>query len=199
MFKLSKKHTVIGLAMLAALVLAFFPTSFFMGKPYVLDTHLKQQQYNKAGLFTITPFEAAKFYSYDQEKCYWIDLRNPSEFSESHLKIAVNQSLKQLENMKWKPDDLILIYGNDTEDAQEATAYLRQVENVRAFAIEGGFTAVKKYLIDPLSISVTNQFSDKDLTNLIELRNKLSGENISPTEMLKTLKSSKPKAIREGC
>ncbi len=199
MLKITGKRVVITLALFAALILAFFPTQSFMAKPYILKTNVKQQHYNTVGLFTVTPYDAAKFYSYAQGNCYWIDVRNANEFSKSHLKIAMNQTLRQLENTQWNADDLILIYGNNTEDAQEAAAYLRQVDNARAFAIEGGFRSVKKYLIAPIGISITNQFSDKDLTNLIELRNKLSGKNVSATEMLKTLKSSKPKTIREGC
>lgn len=199
MVKISKNQYLAGLALLVALVLAFFPTSDFISKPYVLNTFLKQQHENRAGLFTVSPFEAAQFYSNDQAHGFWLDVRDPQEFSKSHLKIAVNQTLSQLVNTKWNPDDLILIYGNNTKDAQEAVAYLRQVKNARAFAIKGGFPAVKKYLVDPIGIAITNQFSDKNLTTLVELRNKISGEKISPEEMLKKLKSSKPKAIKEGC
>ncbi len=91
------------------------------------------------------------------------------------------------------------MYGTNTEEAQDAAAYLRQVKNARAFAVIGGFDAVKKYLMDPIGISITNQFSDKDLTNLIEIRGKLSGEKTSADQVLKKLKSSKSKTIREGC
>ncbi len=199
MIKLSKQHYVISLALLAALILAFFPTTAFISRPYMLNTQLSQQHENLTGLFTITPFKAAQYYSYKQKKAFWIDVRDAEQFSKSHLKIAVHQTLSQLENTQWNPDDLILIYGNNTRDAQEAVAYLRQVKNARAFAVVGGFPAVKKYLIDPIGISVTNRLSDKSLTTLIELRNKLSGENVSPEQMLKNLKSSKSKAIREGC
>lgn len=199
MSKLSMKNIVVGIGLFAALILAFFPTSDFISKPYVVDTHIKQQNFNKAGIFTITPYEAAKFYSYDQSKCFWIDLRKSEDYSKANLKASLNQSLKQLENAVWNPDDLIILYGNDTKGAQDAAAYLRQVKNVRAFAVEGGFNAVRKYLIAPIGISITNQFSDKDLTNLIEIRGKLSGEKTSADQVLKKLKSSKSKAIREGC
>ncbi len=196
---MSKKYSVVGLSLFAALILAFFPTSDFISNAFVVDSHVKQQHFNESGIFTISAFEAAQYYSYDQSNCFWIDLRNQKDFSKSHLKVAVNQTLKQLQNSRWNPDDLIIVYGNNTGDAQEAAAYLRQVKNARAFAVKGGFNAVKKYLIQPIGISVTNQLSDKELRTLVELRNKLSGENVSPEQMLQKLKSSKPKALREGC
>lgn len=199
MIKISKKHSVVVLALFIAFILAFFPTSAFISKPYIVDSHVGQQHYNEAGIFTITPFEAAQYYSYQQSKCFWIDVRDEKDFSKSHLKPALNESLKQLENSQWNPDDLVLIYGNNTKEAQDAAAYLRQVKNARAFAIKGGFSSVKKYLIAPIGLSITNQFSNEQLTNLIELRNKLSGEKVSPDELLKKLKSSRSKAIREGC
>ncbi|HKI45823.1 MAG TPA: rhodanese-like domain-containing protein [Balneolales bacterium] len=199
MIKTSARYYVVALALLIAFILAFFPTSAFVHNPWTLDTHLKQQHYNEAGLYTVTSFEAGQFYTNDQTQCYWIDVRDTAEFSKSHLKIALNQTLKQLENTAWKPDNLILLYGDNTRDAQKAAAYLRQVKNARAFAIEGGYAAVKKYLIDPIGISVTNQFSDQQLTTLIEARNKLSGQKISPEQLLNNLKSSKPAAKREGC
>ena len=199
MIKFAKKNWVPVLAIFAALIMALFPTSDFISKPYIVDGHVKQQHYNEAGLFTITPFQAAQFYSDDQSKCYWIDTRNPQEFSKAHLKVAINQTIKQLQTSSWNADDLILVYGNNTAEAQDAAAFLRQVKNARAFAIKGGFEAMKKYLIDPIGISITNQFSDKDLTTLIEIRNKISGEKTSPDQLLKKLKSSKSKTIREGC
>jgi len=199
MIKFSKKYSIVGIGILAALILAFFPTTSFIANPFIVDVQLKQQQFNEAGIFTITPFEAAKYYSYDQSKCFWIDLRNPKEFSKQHLKVALNQSLKRLQNTSWNPNDLIIVYGKNTSDAQEAVAYLRQVKNARAFAVEGGFEAVQKFLINPINISVTNQLSDKDLQTLVELRNKISGEKVSPNEVLENLKSGKSKTIREGC
>ena len=199
MVKISGKQLTVSIALFVALILAFFPTSAFINSPFILNTHMKQQHYNAAGIFTVTPFEAARFYSNDQANCYWIDVRNETEFTKSHLKIAVNRTLKELSNTGWQPDDLILIYGDSTGDAQDAVAYLRQVKNARAFAVEGGFRDVKKYLMDPIGISVTNQFSDQDLTKLIEARNKISGEKISPDQLLNKLKSSKSKAAREGC
>ena len=199
MAKLSMKNIIVGIGLFVALIFAFFPTSYFINKPYIVDTYFNQQHYNETGLFTITPYEAAKFYSYDQSKCFWIDLRSAEDYSKSHLKAALNQNMNQLQNSTWNPDDLILVYGTDTREAQDAAAYLRQVKNARVFAVEGGFDAVKKYLIAPIGISVTNEFSDKDLTNLIEIRGKLSGEKTSADQVLKKLKSSKSKTIREGC
>lgn len=198
MIKISKKYSVVGLALFVALLLALFPTSSFISNPFVVDAQLKQQHFNETGIFTVSPFEAAQYYSYDQSKCYWIDLRDAKDFSRSHLKIALNQTLKQLQSSSWNPDNLIIVYGNNTGDAQEAVAFLRQVKNARAFAVKGGYDAVKKYLINPIGISITNQLSDKDLQTLVELRNKISGEKGSPGQTL-DLKGSKSKALREGC
>ena len=199
MIKISKKYSIVGIALLIALVLALFPTTSFIRNPFVVDAQLKQQQFNETGIFTISPFVAAQYYSYDQSKCFWIDLRNAKDFSKSHLKVALNQSLNGLQNTSWNPDDLIIVYGNNTDDAQEAVAYLRQVKNARAFAVKGGFDAVQKFLINPIDLSVTNQLSDKDIQTLVGLRNKISGEKASPDQVLEKLKSSKSKAIREGC
>lgn len=199
MIKLSKKNSVIGIALAAALLLAFFPTSSFIKNPFIVETNLKQQNYNEAGIFTITPFQAAQYYSYDQSKCYWIDLRDAKEFSASHLKTATNQTFKQLHSSSWNANDLVLVYGNNTDEAQQAVAFLRQVKDTRAFAVKGGYDAVKKYLIDPIGISITNQLSDKDIQTLIELRNKISGEKASAGQSLDKLKSSKSSAVREGC
>ncbi len=199
MIKISKKYSIIGAALLIAVLLAFFPTSSFIASQFTVDAQLKQQHYNEAGIFTITPFEAANYYSFNQNKCFWIDLRSANDFSKSHLKPAVNQTLKGLQNTRWNPDDLIIVYGNSTIQAQEAVAYLRQVANARAFAVKGGFKAVQKFLMNPIDISVTNQLSDKQLQDLVELRNKISGENVSPAQVMKKLKSSKSASVREGC
>lgn len=199
MNNLKMKHWIVIAAVFVAFILALFPTSDFISKSFTLNSHVGQQHFNEAGLFTISPFKAAQYYSDDQSKCFWIDTRNATDFKKSHLKAAINQTLKQLENSVWNPDDLILVYGSNTGQAQEAVAYLRQVKNARAFAVKGGFESLKEYLIDPVGISLTNQFSDKQLTELIKIRNKLSGEKISPDQLLKQLKSSKAKTIREGC
>ncbi len=199
MIKLSKKHSLISLAFIAALIMAMFPTSSFIGEPFTLNTNLKQQHYNAAGLFTVSPYEAAEFYSSKPSNSYWIDVRDASEYAKSHLKAAMNESLKKLESSSWNPDDIILVYGNNTEDAQQAAAALRQMVNARAFAVAGGFYEVKKYLMDPIGIDITSKLSDNQLSNLIELRGKLSGEKTSPAQLLEKLKSGKSKAVREGC
>lgn len=199
MIKLNRKSSLVGLGLLIAILLAFFPTSSFIKNPFVVEGQLKQQHFNEAGIFTIFPFDAANFYSYDQTKCYWIDLRDSKEFSKSHLKAAINQTFDQLQNSSWNADDLVLVYGNNTSDAQNAVAYLRQVKNTRAYAIKGGYDAVKKYLIDPIGITITSQMSDKDLQTLLELRNKLSGNKVSQAQSIENLKSGKSKAVREGC
>jgi rhodanese-related sulfurtransferase len=199
MFRLSKQSYVVGAALIFALIMAFFPTTSFIKSPFTVNAELKQQNINETGIFTVSPIEAAKYFSYDQSKCFWIDLRHPIDYKKSHLKIALNQTFKQLQSSSWNPDDLILVYGYSTDDAQEAVAYLRQVKNARAFAIKGGFDATKKYLIDPIDISITNELSDQDLQILIDLRNRISGEKVSSDQLLDKLKSSKSKSIREGC
>ena len=199
MNKIKNKNILVGLALLLSFFLAFFSTTDFIKAPFVLNSNVKQQHFNETGIFTVTPFDAAKFYSEDPSVSYWIDVRDTADYSKSHLKIAINQTLVQLEGTQWKPADVILIYGKDTRQAQEAAAYLRQVKNARAFAIKGGFPEVKKYLIDPVGISITSRLSDSDLSRLLTLRNKISGESVPIEDLMKSLKSSKKKAIREGC
>ncbi len=199
MIKLNKKYSLVGLGLFIALLLAFFPTSSFINNPFVVDAQLKQQHYNETGIFTISPIEAAKYYSYNNANCYWIDVRDAKEFTKEHLKPAINQDIAQLQNSSWNPDDLILIYGNNTKDAQEAVALLRQVKNARAYAVKGGFQAIKEYLIDPIGLTITSQLSDKDLNTLMELRSKLSGEKISTNQLLEKSKGGKQATIKEGC
>lgn len=199
MIKISKNQVLIIIALLLALVMAFFPTSEFIKPSYIIDTQLKQQHFNEAGIFTVSPFEAAKYFSNSQSRCFWIDLRDVKEFEQSHLKLAINETMKQLENSSFYPDDVVLVYANNTEEAQNAVAYLRQVSNVRAFAIKGGFSAVKEYLIDPIGLSVSNKYSDKDLEALLQVRNKISGEKGSSAQSLESLKGKKSTSIREGC
>ncbi len=199
MIKISKKHSIISLAILAALIMALFPTTSFIGEPYVFDTHLKQQFYNTAGIFTVSPMEAAEYYAENTSNCYWIDLRENKEFKKSHLSPALNEDIKTLERSKWNPEDIILIYGNNTQEAQKAVSMLRQMANARAFAVEGGFNEVKEYLMDPIGINLTSRLTNKQLANLLELRGKISGEKVSPSQLLEKLKSSKSKAVHEGC
>lgn len=199
MIKLSKQSYVVIIALFIAFVFAFFPTSYFVKNQFTLNSNIKQQYFNEAGIYTISPFQAAEFYSNDPQKSIWIDLRDTADYSKSHLKVSINQSFSQLKSTTWQPDDLILIYGKNTQDAQEAVAYLRQVKNARAFAIKGGFNSVRRYLIDPVDIAISNQLSDIDLQRLLELRNELSGDKASVDELMNKLKSSKSKSIREGC
>ena len=202
MLKIKKiyfKYSLIGLGLLIAFIMALFPTASFIGKPYIVYTLWKQQDYNRVGIYTATPFEAAKFYSYDQPNCFWIDTRDAILFSRGHLPVAINQTIKQLQGTVWKPNDLILVYGDSTRDAQEAVALLRQINNARAFAIEGGFQAVKKYLIDSLSVDVISEYDNNNLKTLINVRNLLSGQKTSSDQLLENLKKSKASAIKEGC
>ena len=199
MIKVTKKKSIVGIGLFITLILAFFPSSSFITNPFVVDAQLKQQNYNETGLFTVSPFVAAQFYSFNKSNCFWIDIRDAKSFENGHLKPALNQTFSQLHNSSWNPNDMIIVYGNNTEDAQAAVAYLRQVVNARAFAVKGGFEAVKRYLIDPIDISITNQFNDKDILTLMENRNKISGDTSSAGTSLNKLKSSKSKAIREGC
>lgn len=199
MMKLTKKKTLVLIGLFIALIMAFFPSTSFIRNPFEVDAQLKQQHYNETGLFTVSPFEAARYYSYNSANCFWIDIRDAKSFAKSHLKPALNQSIKQLKSLSWNPGDLIIVYGNNTDDAQLAVAMLRQVVNARAFAVKGGFSAVKQYLIDPVDISITNQFDDEDLGKLMEARNKISGDSTSAAGSINNFKSTKSKAIREGC
>lgn len=199
MTRLTKKYSLVVMGLFITLILAFFPSSSFIKNPFVVDAQLKQQHYNETGLFTVSPFEAAQYYSYNRANSIWIDIRDAKSFEKEHLKPALNQSMSKLNNSNWSPNDLLLVYGNNTNDAQQVVAYLRQVVNARAFAVKGGFRAVKKYLIDPIDISITNQFNDKDLSSLMENRSKLSGDSSASGQTINKFKSSKSKAIREGC
>lgn len=199
MMKITKKKFIVALSLFVALILAFFPSTSFIRNPFVVDAQLKQQHYNETGLFTISPYEAGQYYSFSGSNCFWIDIRDAQSFSKSHLKPALNESLTQLKNLSWNPGDLILVYGNNTADAQQAVALLRQVVNARAFAVKGGFSAVNRYLIEPIDISITNQFNDKELGSLMEARSKISGDSASTAGSINKFKSTKSKAIREGC
>ncbi len=199
MIKITKKYSVVGIAIIVAFLLAFFPTSSFIGKPFIVDSNFGQQHYNEVGLFTVSSFQAAKYFASNPGDTYWLDVRNAKEFSKKHLSLAINETIKQLKYSSWKPNDLILVYGDSTEDAQEAVALLRQVLNADAYAIKGGFNEVNKYLITPIGLEITANFSDKNLMELVELRNQISGKKVSSKELLEKLKSNKPKAIKEGC
>lgn len=202
MLKIKKiyfKYSLVGLGLLIAFFMALFPTSSFIGKPYIVDTLWKQQDYDRVGIYTVTPFEAAKFYSYDQPNCFWIDTRDAKLFSKEHLPVAINQTIKQLQGTIWKPNDLILVYGDSTKDAQETVALLRQINNARAFAIEGGFKAVKKYLIDSLTVDIISEYDNKNLESLINVRNILSGQKTSSDQLLEQMKKNKSSNLREGC
>lgn len=202
MFKIKKiyfKYSLVALALLIAFFMALFPTSSFIGKPYIVDTLWKQQDYNRVGIYTVSPFEAAKFYSYHQSNCFWIDTRDAKLFSEDHLPIAINETIKQLQSTIWRPNDLILVYGDSTKDAQETVALLRQINNARAFAIEGGFKAVKKYLIDSLTVDIISEYDNKNLETLISVRNILSGKKTSSDQLLEQMKKNKNSNLREGC
>ena len=197
--KLNKKTSLVIIGLFIALILAFFPSTSFIRNPFIVDAQLKQQHFNETGLFTVTPYEAAQYYATNKSNCFWIDVRDAKSFDKQHLKPALNESLKQLKNSSWNPNDLVLVYGNNTEEAQEVVALLRQVVNARAFAVRGGFNAVKTYLIDPIDISITNQFDDKDLSTLLQIRSTISGDTTSSDQTINKFKSSKSKAIREGC
>ena len=196
--KISKKNLLVGFGLFCAAVIAMYPTSSFISKGYTIDTNMKQQNYNWAGLFTITPFDAAKYYYDNPSDCYWVDVRDTAEFHKAHLKPAVNFSLKQLKNIDWKPEDLILVYSTDTGNAQDIVAFLRQVKNAQAFAVEGGFKDINKFLIQPINLSILSQMDDQKLQELVNYRSKLSNQQI-PAQSLDELKSTKTKAIREGC
>lgn len=199
MMKITKKKFIVVLGLFIALILAFFPSSSFIRNPFVVDAQLKQQHYNETGLFTISPYEAAQYYTNSSSNCFWIDLRDAKSFASDHLKPAMNESFNQIKNLSWNPGDIIIVYGDNTEDAQQAVALLRQVVNARAFAVKGGFSAVKRYLIDPVDISITNQFNDEEFGKLMDARNKISGDSTSTSDSVNKFKSTKSKAIREGC
>ncbi len=139
MHKIPIRYLLVSAGLIISLLLAFFPSSSFLQEPFVLFGRLGQQPYNEAGLFTVTPYQAVKYFSYHPQKCVWLDVRSLEKYNKEHLQSALNQNISQLKNTLWNPDDLILVYGDNTEDAQEAIAMLRQINNARAFAVKGGF------------------------------------------------------------
>ena len=208
MISKTTQKILVGFGVFLALIMAFFPTSSFLPQSQaVVLSNLKQQPYNEVGLYEISPFRAAEFYYYQPQFCTWIDIRDAQKYNAEHLSFATNMSITELEQMDWPAEKVLLIIGENTADAVQTVAELRQLKNVRAFAVQGGFSAVKKYLVNPITLDWSSKLSDQQLHQYREYRHALAGQliqngTISVEKTVTPVKRKiKPKAetAEEGC
>jgi rhodanese-related sulfurtransferase len=197
MKKLNWKNSVVGLGLLISFIFLFFPTKYFIaaedGDQF---TNNKQQHFNTIGQMTVSPARAAGFYYYNKNKTLWIDIRNAAEFGKEHLPIAENLSPAKVLRKKWPVEQILIIYGDNDQDAGLLVARLRNEKNIRAFMVKGGFTEVKKCLIDPLSIGLKASLSDEQLEELLIYRSDITGAQIEET---RAAESDEEEEIEEGC
>ena len=207
---ISKKtqRILVGIAVFLAFIMAFFPTSsFFPQSGAVVMGELKQQPYNEVGLYEISPLRAAEFYYYQPQFCTWIDIRSAEKYNAEHLSFTTNMSLPEIEQMDWPAAKVLLIIAENTAEAGQAVAELRQLINLRAFAVQGGFTAVRKCLVDPLTLDISVKLGEQRLQRCLEYRRVLAGQlirngNISVQKNdlpIKRKVKQKAEQVDEGC
>ncbi len=208
---ISKKtqNILMGIGLLITLVMAFFPTSSFLTESKaVVMSQLKQQPYNEVGLYEISPLRAAEFYYYQSSSCLWIDLRDGQQYTVEHLSFADNMDMNTIEQTDWPAGQVLLLFGKNTIDAVQAVAELRQLYNLRAFAVQGGFAAVKNELVNPLTLELSSKLSVQQMEQINEYRQAIAGQIIRGGKTTQQVVRSAPikrkvkqktETVDEGC
>jgi len=200
MNNLKLRNIFIGLAVILSTIMAFFPSSSFIGTDhFAVLGNVKQQNYNTVGLFEISPLKATKFYYYQSALCTWIDLRSATVYKADHLSFTVNMKMESLKNAQWDADRILLIIGENDHQVKDAVALLRQVKNIRAFGIMGGYEYARHVLSEPLGFDLEAKYSDQQLSDLQLYREKITGEKSKPVESQRKITTRQSMATDEGC
>jgi rhodanese-related sulfurtransferase len=161
-------RVLVGLAILIAAVLAFFPNRSFFA---ITETAGSMGGWDcrwedPCESVMVDPLKAGRLaYDYqDRLRCF--DVRDPFEHQRSHLQGAVSVKPAELEAMDLDPATLVILYGRQGDpQVREAVGTLRR-RGLRAFAVEGGFEALESYYVDPLSPRLKASLSADQLSEL---------------------------------
>jgi len=159
---------LVGLAILMAAVMAFFPNRSFFA---ITETAGSMGGWecrweDPCESVMVDPLTAGRLaYDYqDRLRCF--DLRDPSQHQSGHLQGAVSVNPAALEAMDLDPATLVILYGREGDPhVREAVGTLRR-RGLRAFAVDGGFEALEPYYVDPLSFRLKATLSADQLSEL---------------------------------
>jgi uncharacterized membrane protein YedE/YeeE len=178
----AEKKPLAVLALLVALLIAFFPTrSFFAveqtaGAMGGWDRGLpdpKQRVYLK-------PLGTGRLlYDYaDRSKS--LDLRDAERFAQGHLPGALNVTIDQVSAMRFPAGTVALLYGGDAEDNHKALKALWQERGVRAYVAEGDYAELERLYLRPLSPETLSRLSTEEQAELRRYRDFIQRSEAAP-------------------
>lgn len=170
------------LALVVALVVAFFPTQSFFAVEQTAGAmggwdrglpNPKQRVY-------LGPLETGRLlYNYaDRSKPF--DLRNAERFAQSHLPGALNVTADQVAAMRLPAGTVALLYGGDPEHTRKALKALWRERGVRAYGALGDYAELKSLYLDPLSSETLANLSDAEQVELRRYREFIQSSQAEP-------------------
>jgi uncharacterized membrane protein YedE/YeeE len=160
------------LALVVALVVAFFPTQSFFAVEQTAgamggwDRGLpdpKQRVY-------LGPLETGRLLYNYADRSQSLDLRDAQRFAESHLPGALNVTIDQVYAMRFPAGTVALLYGGDPEYSRKALKTLWQERGVRAYVAKSDYAELERLYLDPLSPETLAGLSDAEQVELRSYR-----------------------------
>jgi hypothetical protein len=159
---------LVGLVVAATLVLAFMPNRAFFA---IADTagsvggweHPWADPYESV---VVDPLTAGRIAYRHQDRLRLFDLRAGRQHQGGDLPGAVAITPAALETLVLDPASVVLVYGHQDDPQVRATVAGLRRRGLRAFAIEGGFAALKPYYLEPISPELKARLGTAKLSEL---------------------------------
>ncbi len=81
----------------------------------------------------------------NSDRAMLVDVRGRDAYESGHVADAVNVPLRVLHAATFPETSLVVVYGADTREARQALRILRGDKRIRAYAVEGGYEAVRDW------------------------------------------------------
>jgi hypothetical protein len=159
---------LVGLALLIAAVLAFVPDRSFFAISNTAGSMGGWQRpwEDPYESVMVDPLAAGRLAYGSQDRLRCFDLRPLPEHERGHLQGASPITPTALDAMAFDPATLLLLYGRQGDPQVRDVAGSLRRRGLRAFAVEGGFAALKPYYVDPVSPQLQATLSPGDLSEL---------------------------------
>jgi hypothetical protein len=165
-------RALVGLALLAGLALAFVPNRSFFA---ITDTAgscggWEQGWEDPCESVLVDPLSAGRIAYRYQDRLRWFDLREPAQYRAGHLTSAAATTAQALEAMPLDRATVMLVYGTRGDPQVLDTVKALRRRGLRAFAVVGGFEALERYYIAPLSADLKARLGAAKLAELARYR-----------------------------
>lgn len=203
--------TIAAILFAVLLILGFIT----LKEPEISYTLSSTEMLNRAVSFDdlITPEEVQDIVKNKDNRYLLADIRMPAEFHTSHIGEARNipvQEILEKDYLEFFEDlsrsgIIVILYGNDQQDANGAWMILNQVgiDNLRV--MEGGFDFYSKMPVSGTSVSAEKEYqAEKAVYNYKEIMESLGSPSslsspASAPEPVRVIRKEKKSAAEGGC